>query len=64
MGYKIKLNSVDRQRLANIFKLAEHVLANQGMNPQFTGEDVALVQKLRKVMEDKYEYFIIVDEEN
>lgn len=66
MGYRIKLTDVDRDRLANIFKLAEHIMNHTPLRgiPSHTGEDIALCQKLRKVMEDKKEYFVIMDSSN
>ena len=60
MGYRIQLNAVDRGRLTNILKFTEHAIDNY--STQFTGEDIALIQKLRKALEDKNEYFIILDE--
>jgi len=61
MGYRLQLNSVDRARLANLLKFAEHALDYPSSIP-ITGEDIALSQKLRKMLEDTTEYITITDE--
>jgi len=64
MGYKIKLNAVDRERLAELLKLAEHLIEfgiDQNAVLRFTGEDIALSQKLRKALGDTTEFLIILD---
>lgn len=71
MGYKITLNEVDRQRLARLLRLAEHVveehiLVGDGLVALdtlriYTYEDVALAQRLAKMLEDTNEYVVISD---
>lgn len=59
---KIILSNVDCERLANLLKLAEHAI---GLSPKtlvpFTGEDIALAQRFRKLFQDKNEYFVITN---
>lgn len=60
MGYKVALSDTDRERLACLLQLAEHAIGIKGNRlVPFTGEDIALAQKLRKMLEDTNEYIII-----
>lgn len=71
MGYKITLNEVDRQRLARLLRLAEHVVEEHILVVDglvaldtlriYTYEDVALAQRLAKMLEDTNEYVVISD---
>lgn len=61
MGYKLYLNDLDRHRLAVLLQVAEKSITTvEGhIYLPFTAEDVALAQKLRKMLEDTDEYIII-----
>ena len=62
MPYRIFLNDVDRDRLANLLKFAIHNINVSALSNDFTGEDIALAQRMWRILKDKRDYFIITDE--
>ena len=60
-GYRIMLSAVDRARLAKVLRLAEGQMQQGEAAWQYTGEDIALAQKVAKALEDEHEYVMIAD---